>query len=122
MRMVENGERPSRPEVIDFSPRIAFDGLWRIVGACWAQLPDMRPTGNKVQAAILNLPRGNAAHPVTNDGLLSATAEIRTNRRRKLAFQDCDNVSNSMPLLNDHIQVCYMGIRECLIAVVFDRN
>jgi hypothetical protein len=111
--MVINGERPPRPEAMDFTPRIAFDDLWTLVEACWTQLPNERPTGSEVQIEILNLQRRNITCPVANNDRSSTTPEARITPRRKHTCQDCDKTFNSVSLLNDHVQVFHMNIREC---------
>jgi hypothetical protein len=120
--MVEKGERPPRPEAIDFSPSIAFDGLWRLVEACWAQLPDERPTASDVQRAILNLQGGNANSTVESDGRTSATAETQITQGKKHVCQDCDKAFSSASLLDDHNNVCHLNIREFFMTAMFERN
>jgi hypothetical protein len=120
--MVMNGERPPRPEGTHVTPEIPLDDLWKLVEACWAQLPDKRPTGTEVQKSILRLQGVNAPKPVTNDDRSSATAETRILTRRKHACQDCDKAFSSASLLNDHIQIYHMNIRECLMTAMLDSS
>jgi hypothetical protein len=120
--MVINGQRPSRPEDIDFIPEIPFDDLWQLVEACWAQLPDKRPTASDAEKIILQLRRGSASNPVTNDGQSSATNETQITSRRKYTCRECDQAFSSMSLLNDHIKVRHKNIREYFMTAVLERN
>jgi hypothetical protein len=115
--MVMKGQRPPRPESINFSPEIPLNDLWPLVEACWAQYPDQRPNASEIEAAILSLQGGDTTDPVTTDGWSFAIAETRVMTARKYACLYCDMALSSLSLLNDHIQVCHMNMSECLITV-----
>jgi hypothetical protein len=122
MKMVEKGERPPRPEGIDFSPKIPFDDLWSLVEACWAQFPDQRPTGGEVLISILKFQKGHASDLAESIGQSSAIAETGVATRKKHACQDCDKAFSNVSLLNDHIKVYHMNICERLTIAVLHSN
>jgi hypothetical protein len=120
--MVINGQRPPRPEGIDFIPEIPLDDLWQLVEACWSQLPDRRPTASGIEKVILQLRRGSGNDLVTNDGQSSPASETQMASRRKHTCRECDQAFSSMSILNDHIKVHHEKICECFMAAVFKRN
>jgi hypothetical protein len=122
MFMVVNGERPGRPEAIDFTPEIPFDNLWMLVVSCWAQRPDERPTGSDILSAIVNLQRQTATKPTTNDGQSSTTVESQIIKGRKHICQKCDEGFNSKSQLYDHNTVHHMKTSEYLMKAVLYNN
>jgi hypothetical protein len=101
--MVMNGERPPQPEAINFSPKIAFDDLWTLVEACWAQLPDQRPVGSDIHTRMIGLQRADATDLVTNDGRSYITDDSQIMAERKYARRDCNEAFSSKSRLFEHI-------------------
>jgi hypothetical protein len=90
--------------------------------ACWAPLPDQRPTASEIEIATLNLQRGSTTNPITNNGRSFAIAETQLTAGRKHVCPDCDMAFVDVSQLNDHIKTHRMSIRECLILAVFNSS
>jgi hypothetical protein len=82
------------------------------VWACWAQLPEERPTGSEVYKAIVDLQGANTTEPVTHNDQPSPTAGARNAAGRKHTCQDCDESFSSKSRLYDHVTLRHMETRE----------
>jgi hypothetical protein len=116
--MVMNGERPPRPEVIDFSPKIAFDALWTLVGACWAQLLEQRPIGSDIRIESVNLQRANANEFAPNDGRSHVTDDSHITAGRKHVRREYDEAFSSKSRIFEHITARHRKFRDCFMTAV----
>jgi hypothetical protein len=112
IRAVINGERPPRPEAIDFTPRIALDDLWSLMETCWAQAPDERPSGSEVYKAIRDLQGANTAEPGTANDQPFPRAEAQITVGRKHTCQYCNEGFGTKSRLYDHVTLRHMKTRE----------